>query len=76
MPITCRRCGHVAEPMPAPPMPGELGEKVRGSVCAACWQEWLRMQVMIINEYRLSLADPQTRTILTQHMREFLNLEP
>ncbi|MFN3413568.1 MAG: Fe(2+)-trafficking protein, partial [Thermoanaerobaculum sp.] len=56
MPITCRRCGTVSEPMPAPPMPGNLGEKVQQSVCAPCWQEWLRMQVMIINEYRLSLA--------------------
>ncbi len=34
------------------------------------------MQVMIINEYRLRLADPQTRTILTQHMEEFLHLKP
>lgn len=62
--------------MPTPPMPGSLGEKVQQSVCASCWQEWLRMQVMIINEYRLSLADPQTRIILTQHMEEFLHLQP
>uniref|UniRef100_A0A7C2SGH5 Oxidative damage protection protein n=1 Tax=Thermoanaerobaculum aquaticum TaxID=1312852 RepID=A0A7C2SGH5_9BACT len=62
--------------MPAPPMPGSLGERVQQSVCGPCWQEWLRMQVMIINEYRLSLADPQTRTILTQHMEEFLHLKP
>lgn len=74
--MTCRRCGTVCEPMPAPPMPGKLGEEVRAAVCSACWQEWLRTQVMIINEYRLSLADPHTRTVLTQHMREFLHLEP
>jgi Fe-S cluster biosynthesis and repair protein YggX len=60
--------------MANPPMPGELGQLIQASVCPACWQEWLRVQVMIINEYRLSLQDPQTRTVLTQHLREFLHL--
>jgi Fe-S cluster biosynthesis and repair protein YggX len=58
------------------PLPGELGEKVQQHTCPACWQEWLRTQVMIINEYRLSLHDPQTRQLLTRHMLEFLGLEP
>ncbi|MCS7181703.1 MAG: oxidative damage protection protein [Thermoanaerobaculum sp.] len=76
MPITCRRCGNLSEPMATAPLPGALGERVQQSVCSACWQEWLRTQVMIINEYRLTLADPQTRVILMQHMEEFLHLRP
>ncbi|MGQ9496257.1 MAG: Fe(2+)-trafficking protein [Thermoanaerobaculaceae bacterium] len=51
-----------------------MGETIKKAVCSSCWQEWLRYQVMIINEYRLSLQDPQTRTLLIQHLRDFLKL--
>ncbi|MGQ9835330.1 MAG: Fe(2+)-trafficking protein [Thermoanaerobaculaceae bacterium] len=72
--ITCSRCEAKVEPMAQAPMPGELGETIKKAVCSSCWQEWLRYQVMIINEYRLSLQDPQTRTLLIQHLRDFLKL--
>lgn len=72
--ITCRRCGSSSQPLAQAPMPGELGKALQESVCPACWQEWLRVQVLIINEYHLSLQDPQTRAVLTQHLKEFFQL--
>ncbi len=62
--------------MAAPPMPTPLGGELQRRVCPACWQEWLRTQVMLINEYRLNLVDPQARKALEGQMRTFLNLAP
>jgi Fe-S cluster biosynthesis and repair protein YggX len=76
MRITCSRCGQEAEPMAQPPMPTALGEELLQRVCPACWREWLRTQVMLINEYRLNLVDPEARKALEEQMRAFLNLAP
>lgn len=76
MEIVCSRCGAHADPMAQPPTPNEIGREVQSKVCAACWQEWLRTQVMLINEYRLNLVDPQVRTALEKQLREFLHLDP
>ncbi len=74
MPITCSRCGNAGEAMPQPPMPTALGAEIQRNVCPACWQEWLRTQVMLINEYRLNLVDPEARKSLEREMRAFLNV--
>ena len=74
MRITCSRCGSEGEAMLQPPMPTALGNEVQRHVCAECWREWLRTQVMLINEYRLNLVDPQARATLEGQMRSYLNL--
>ena len=76
MPITCSRCGQTSEAMAQPPMPTALGSEVQKRVCPSCWREWLRAQVMVINEYRLNLVDPEARKALEGQMRVFLNLAP
>jgi Fe-S cluster biosynthesis and repair protein YggX len=76
MGITCSRCGQATEAMAQPPMPTALGSEVQERVCPACWREWLRAQVMVINEYRLNLIDPEARKALEGQMRTFLNLTP
>jgi Fe-S cluster biosynthesis and repair protein YggX len=55
-------------------MPTGLGRRIQDSICPTCWQEWLRQQVILINEYRLNLVDPQARVALEGQMRQFLNL--
>jgi len=74
MPITCSRCGATVEPLPQPPLPTAIGREVQERVCPTCWKEWLGVQVMIINEYRLNLIDPEARATLATQMRAFLNL--
>ena len=76
MSITCSRCGQQSEGMAQPPMPTALGSELQQRVCPACWHEWLRTQVMLINEYRLNLVDPEARKALEGQMRAFLNLAP
>jgi Fe-S cluster biosynthesis and repair protein YggX len=74
MSIQCSRCSSTAEPLPQPPLPTPVGREIQVHVCPACWNEWLGVQVMLINEYRLNLIDPQARAELERQMRTFLNL--
>ena len=73
--ITCSRCNRNTAPMPRVPFPGELGQKVHQQVCDVCWKEWLGAQVNMINEYRLSMVDPEHRAALTEQMKQFLQLD-
>lgn len=75
MTITCARCGATAEALPSPPLPTAVGREIHARTCSNCWKAWLSTQVMIINEYRLNLVDPEVRRRLEAEMRRFLSLE-
>jgi Fe-S cluster biosynthesis and repair protein YggX len=71
----CARCGRAGAPRLArPPLPGPLGREVQAQVCADCWGEWTRAEVMVINELRLNFMDPAAQEILDRQLREFLHL--
>ena len=53
------------------PYPGELGQRIFAQVSAQAWQQWLRHQTMLINEYRLSVIDPKARKFLEAEMEKF-----
>jgi Fe-S cluster biosynthesis and repair protein YggX len=54
-----------------PPYPGALGQRIHEQVSAQAWQQWLRHQTMLINEYRLSVIDPKARKFLEAEMEKF-----
>lgn len=54
-----------------PPIPGELGKKIFESVSQEAWDQWLEHQKMLMNEYRIDLADKSSRQILKQQMEQF-----
>lgn len=54
---------------------GALGEEIRHNTCEASWQEWLNMEVMVINELRLNFMDPKSQDVLIQQLRDFLHLD-
>ena len=72
--IRCSRCARDVAPLDKTPMPGPLGEEVLARVCADCWSEWQKAEVMVINELRLDFMDPQSLVILERQRREFLVL--
>ncbi len=74
--VTCSRCGRDAAGLDAPPVPGATGQEILERVCAACWAEWVPMEVMVINEFRLNFMDPAAQAVLDRHMKEFLGLVP
>ncbi len=73
--LTCVRCGRETAPLPTVPMPGPTGTEVQEKICPACWAEWQRAEVMVINELRLNFMDPRSIEVLNHHMREFLLLD-
>ena len=69
--VHCVKLGAEAEGLDFPPYPGELGKKIYESVSKEGWQMWLSQQTMLINEYRLSLADPKSQQFLKEELDKF-----
>jgi len=72
--VNCARCGNTAEGLDSSPFPGATGDLVRERICSHCWSQWMGMQVKVINEYRLSPAQPEHFELLTKQLKLFLNL--
>ena len=70
--VKCLKLGKEAEGLKFPPYPGEKGQKIFENISAEAWQMWIKQQTMLINEYRLSPADPKARQMLEEEMDKFL----
>jgi len=68
----CHHCDQNNTALTEAPFPGELGERILNDICTDCWQSWLDVQVMHINENRLSLINPEARRFLREKMVQFL----
>ncbi len=68
--VNCIKLGREAEGLDFPPMPGELGKKLWENVSKEAWAQWLKQQTMLINENRLSLADPRARKYLQEQVEK------
>ncbi|MDR2015413.1 MAG: oxidative damage protection protein [Azoarcus sp.] len=68
--VSCIKLGREAEGLERPPVPGELGKRIFGSVSREAWQQWVRYQTMLINENRLNLMDPRARKYLSEQMEK------
>ncbi len=69
--IQCVKLEKEAEGLDFPPYPGDLGKKIYESVSKEAWQLWLGQQTMLINEYRLSLADSKSQQFLKLELEKF-----
>jgi Fe-S cluster biosynthesis and repair protein YggX len=74
--VECSRCKLSAEGLGRAPLPGSVGQEVEQNTCSACWKEWLRAQVILINENSLSPANPEHYKRLVGEMRSYLGFEP
>ena len=70
--VFCLKLKQDSEGLTHPPFPGELGQKIYDNISQAAWQEWLKVQIMIINEYRLNMLDEEAQQFLQQEMQKFL----
>lgn len=74
--VTCTRCGQTREAVKNTAFyTGAIGAQLKAHACQECWNEWVRMQIMIINEYRLNLTDPQTDVFLNKQVLAFFKLD-
>jgi Fe-S cluster biosynthesis and repair protein YggX len=59
-----------------PPFAGEIGKMIYERVSAEAWEQWSKdMQIKVLNEYRLNMADPRDYKVLVDQMMRFLALE-
>ncbi|MDG4555319.1 MAG: oxidative damage protection protein [Candidatus Competibacter sp.] len=69
--VKCIKLGIETEGLDRPPYPGEMGKRLFEHVSKAAWQQWLRHQTMLINEYRLTPFEPKARQFLEEQMERF-----
>lgn len=70
--VNCKVLKREAEGLDEPPYPGELGTRIYENISREGWQQWLQRLTTIINENRLSTADPGSLQVIEQHMVGFL----
>jgi Fe-S cluster biosynthesis and repair protein YggX len=69
--VHCVKLGREAEGLDKAPFPGELGDRIYAQVSKEAWQLWTRHMTMVVNEYRLSLSNPESQKILMEQMEQF-----
>ena len=69
--VKCVKLGQMLEGLDAPPVPGELGQRVLENVSQLAWQDWLTHQTMLINENRLNLREADARKFLMDELEKF-----
>ena len=63
--VNCIKLGREAEGLDFAPWPGEIGQKLLANVSKEAWQEWLRQQTILINEYKLNPLDAEHKISLS-----------
>ena len=69
--VQCVLLGTEADGLDRPPYPGELGKRIFDHVSKQAWQQWMRHQTMLINEYRLTPIEPKARKFLEEEMEKY-----
>lgn len=70
--VHCQRNGKAAEGLDRPPFPGPEGQRIFENISRDAWQEWLKLQTMLINEHRLTPFEAEARKFLAQEREKFL----
>lgn len=66
--VQCVKLGRQAEGLEFAPWPGELGRRIFDHVSQEAWQEWLRQQTILINEYKLNPLQAEHKKYLAAQM--------
>ena len=69
--VNCVLLKAEAPGLDKPPYPGPLGQRIFEGISKEAWGRWVRHQVMLMNEYRLSPVDPKARKFLEGEMEKF-----
>lgn len=72
--VNCIKLNKELPGLDKPPFSGDMGKRIFEEVSAEAWAMWKDMQIKILNEYRLNLADPKDYQKLIDQMMSFLNL--
>jgi Fe-S cluster biosynthesis and repair protein YggX len=70
--VHCAKLGAALEGLDKPPFPGEQGLRIFDNISAQAWQEWLKLQTMLINEHRLMPFQAKDKQLLAEEREKFL----
>ena len=70
--VFCQYLQKEAPGMDFQSYPGELGSKIFSSISKEAWSKWQAKQIMLINEKKLNMMNPEHRQFLEQQMDAFL----
>ena len=69
--VNCVKLKKELPGLDRPPVTGELGKKIFDNVSKEAFKMFLDYFKMIVNEYRLDLASPESDKIFEDQMNEF-----
>ena len=73
--VQCKKLKKLLPGLEKPPFPGELGKQIFDQISREAWSMWQEMQIKIINEYRLNMANQRDYEVLIDQMLMFLELK-
>lgn len=62
--VKCIKLHQELPGLAKPPYNNDLGNRIYDNVSQEAWNMWLEHQKMLLNEYRLNLADKKARQFL------------
>ncbi|MBI4459327.1 MAG: oxidative damage protection protein [Acidobacteria bacterium] len=69
--VKCIKLGRELPGLDEPPFDNELGRRIYENVSQDAWRMWVEQLKMIVNEYRLNLADREAQKLVRQAMEEY-----
>jgi Fe-S cluster biosynthesis and repair protein YggX len=69
--VHCVKLGIETEGLNKPPFPGEQGQRIFEHISAQVWEEWLKLQTMLINEHRLTPFQAKDKQFLANEREKF-----
>ena len=70
--VLCKKFQKELDAMMFPPLPGDKGEELMQNYSQTAWDEWIKLQTMLINERHLDLSEKENRKWLSEQMMLFL----
>lgn len=69
--VNCVKLGKELPGLDFPPYPNALGKRIYENVSEQGYKMWLEHAKLIINEYRLNLADANAQKLLMEQAEKF-----
>lgn len=69
--VKCVKLGKELPGLAEPPFDNELGRRIYENVSEEAWRMWVEHLKMVMNEYRLNLADREAQRMVRQYMEDY-----
>ena len=69
--VKCAKLGRELPGVRRKPFSDELGQKIFDNISEEAWQMWVKHMTMLVNEYKLSLANSDAQKFLKEQCESF-----